>query len=185
MTGSRDDEQDRERTVVASPSFDALLEAQEGERSTAVDARSYDDLDGDEGDDWAQAPTVAAPSYDAQRAASGMTSLHEDEPTEQEPHPVAGVSADENPWETPPANPALPKTMILGPDAWGGAPPAPVASAVPYTPPPLAPVPMAAAPAPVPARSRSGVMLFALTALGTFVVGSCVVAGVLLMLLRS
>lgn len=169
MATSRDDDIEPESTVVASPSFDAMLDAQEGGRDTHID---------DIGQDWDQdAPTTATLSYDEQLARAGLPPPVEDEPTAFD---VPASSA----WQDEPSatGAVLPKTMILGPESWS-APVAPMPEPVPFAPPTPAPVVMAT-PAAAP-RGPSNLVLFAITAGVTFVVGSCVAGGLLAYLLRG
>lgn len=211
--GQGDKEMD-DATVVASPSFDAMLEAR-GERiseeSTAIDGRSYDEQvaareAAKSHGDAAFAATASGASYDARLEAGLPVPDLPTEPTQA--WGGQGKQADD---------PAVPKTMVLSPQQWGlpPAPPAPSApkaqpsqpyapqpyspqphSAQPYAPQPYAPQPSApnkqpapqsaAAMAPPKVRSKSSVTLFLISAAVTLVVfGTCAAGVIAVLVLRD
>lgn len=126
------DEKDMDdATVVASPSFDAMLEARgESMGEAAEDGRSYDEQAAareaaKSHEAAAFAATVSGPSYDARLEAMGLPL-----PADIEPGAEAWSEAK------PGADPGVPKTMVLSPQQWG----------LPAQPPPGQPAPPAAQP---------------------------------------
>lgn len=210
--GQGDKEMD-DATVVASPSFDAMLE-ERGERiseeSTAIDGRSYDEQvaareAAKSHGDAALAATASGASYDA-RLEAGLPVP--DLPTEPTQAWGAQGKADD---------PAVPKTMVLSPQQWGlppapSAPSAPIGqpsqpyspqpyspqphSPQPHSPQPYAPQPYAPTKQPAPqsaaamaqpkARSKSSVTLFLISAAVTLVVfGTCAAGVIAVLVLRD
>ncbi len=109
------DEKDMDdATVVASPSFDAMLEARgESMSDAAEDGRSYDEQTAareaaKSHDAVAFAATVSGPSYDARLDAMGL-------PLPADIEPGAEAWSEAKPGD----DPGVPKTMVLSPQQWG------------------------------------------------------------------